>query len=119
MTEKGRDGAADMHEIFRQIAIAVSAFIGSVWALVLVGGVVLGTGYYHNFSDQWKLNAGLAASLTALILLIFLQRSQIHSDRATHVKLDELIRATEGARDELTAAERKAAADLDELDPST
>jgi low affinity Fe/Cu permease len=104
-----------MHEMFRKLARLVSLWIGSVWALVVVAILVGGTGYYFNFSEDWKFDASLSASILTLVLLIFLQRSQNHSDAATHLKLDELIRSTENARNEVAQAEQQEAKDLEKL----
>ena len=66
---------------------------------------VAASGYYFDFSDRWKVDAGLAVPVISLLILIFLQRSQNHNDKATHVKLDELIHAIEGARNEAVSVE--------------
>jgi low affinity Fe/Cu permease len=43
-----------------------------------------------------------------------IQASQNRSDKALHLKLDELIKAVEGARDELIEAEKQSTKKLDE-----
>ncbi|MEO6049891.1 MAG: low affinity iron permease family protein [Pyrinomonadaceae bacterium] len=48
-----------------------------------------------------------------LLLLFFLQKSQNHSDKAIHLKLDELVKALGGARDEIAAAEHHADKDME------
>src|SRR5687767_9586558 len=97
-----------MHDIFRKFAVVVSRIVGSGWAFMIAIGLVLGTGWYFNFSEAWKSNLGFVSTLTVLLLLFFLQKSQNHNDKATHLKLDELIRAAEGARDEVASAEKQA-----------
>ena len=104
-----------MHDLFRRIAAAVSRGFGTGWFLLAVLIIVFGSGWYYNFSEDWKFNASLAASIFALIMLIFLQRSQAHGSLATHLKLDELIRTQEGARNELAQSEEHAERDLNEL----
>ncbi len=104
-----------MHDLFRRFAGRVSALVGSGWALMLAMSLTIGTGSYYHFSDAWKLNASLISTMTALLLLFFLQKSQNHSDRATHLKLDELILALDGARNEIASAEHHAERDMEEL----
>jgi low affinity Fe/Cu permease len=104
-----------MHDLFRKFAARVSSHVGSGWTLMLAVGILVGSGWYFRFSDAWKLNTSLTATLTALLLLFFLQKSQNHSDKATHLKLDELVRAIDGARDEIAAAEDHAEKDMDKL----
>lgn len=104
-----------MHDIFRKFANVVSQMIGSAWAFLFTIALILGTGYYFSFSASWKNNLSVVATVTALFLLIFLQKSQNHSDKATHLKLDELIRAAEGARNELASVEEEAEREIDQL----
>src|SRR5688572_12139191 len=104
-----------MHELYRKFAAHVSWIVGSVWALIIATVLVLGTGYYYDFSTGWKINTSLIATLTALLLLFFLQKSQNHSDIATHLKLDELIRSTADARNEIVSAEEQTEKDLEKL----
>lgn len=77
--------------------------------------LLAGSGIFYRFSDGWKSNVSLIATVTALTLLFFLQKSQNHSDKATHIKLDELIQATKGARNEIAFAEEQTERVMDEL----
>jgi low affinity Fe/Cu permease len=104
-----------MHEFFRKFAAEVSKIVGSIWTFLVVISVVLATGYYFNFSNEWKTNVNFVITLTALLVLFILQKSQNHSDRATHLKLDELINAVEGARNEVAAVENRAEEHIDIL----
>ncbi len=104
-----------MHDIFRRFAEVISRLVGSGWALLVLICLVTGTGLYSSFSDNWKINAGFASTISALIILIFLQKSQNHSDKATHLKLDELIQALDGARNEIVSIENQPERDLNEL----
>ncbi len=104
-----------MHDLFRKFAMRVSRLVGSGVTLILFIGLVLGTGWYYEFSGAWKTNTSLISTLTALLLLFFLQKSQNHSDKATHLKLDELVKAADDARDSVAAAEEQAERDMDDL----
>jgi low affinity Fe/Cu permease len=104
-----------MQDFFRVFAFRVSEFIGSFWALMLLAASILATGYYFRFSTEWKINASLVLAVIALAVLIFLQKSQNHNDKATHLKLDELIKASEGARNEIASVEMSAEKDMKKL----
>ena len=78
-------------------------------------GLIVGSGLYFSFSESWKTNVNFVSTLIVLLLLFVLQKSQNHSDKATHLKLDELVRAVEGARDEIVSAEEQSAVDMDDL----
>lgn len=104
-----------MQDVFRRFAGVVSRRFGSVWTVLLVIGLVLGTGLYFDFSNAWKTNVSVISTVTALLLLIVLQKSQNHCDKATHLKLDELIQAAEGARNEIAASENQTEKEIDDL----
>jgi len=107
-----------MQEIFRVFAAQVSRAIGSLWSFLFVIILIVWSGFSFNFSSEWKSNVGFTISIISLSILIFLQKSQNHNDKATHLKLDELVNAIEGARNEVVAVENKAEKDIDELKES-
>lgn len=104
-----------MHDFFRRFAGIVSRVVGSGWTLIFVILVIVGTGFYSGFGESWKDATDFGAKLTVLFLVFLLQKSQNHSDKATHLKLDELIKASEGARNEIAAAEHQAERKMDGL----
>lgn len=107
-----------MKDIYRKFAAAVSNAVGSPWALVVLIALVSGTGAYFGFSPAWKTNTSLVATLAALVLLCFLQHSQNHSDKAAHLKLDELIRSSKRARDDAASVEEGPESRIRELKQS-
>lgn len=78
-------------------------------------GIVLASGYYFKFSNEWKLNTSLVVAVVSLLVLILLQGSQNHNDKATHIKLDELINATSDARNEVASVEDESEKRMNEL----
>lgn len=104
-----------MEEAFRKFASGVTVAVGSFWSPVIIAALVFGTGLYFDFSSAWKSNASLVATLAALFLLSFLQHSQNHSDKAAHLKLDELLDAFDGARNEVISAEEKPKSEIEQL----
>jgi low affinity Fe/Cu permease len=108
----------EMQDTFRTFSQFVARAVGSGWMFLTAVLLVITSGYYFRFSEAWKLNAGLAATVTSLLILILLQRSQNHNDKATHIKLDELINAIEGARNEAASVEDQPEKDMDRLKES-
>jgi len=104
-----------MDKVFGKFAAIVSSYIGSVWAVIIVFAAIFISGWYAGFSNDWAIHTGGAASVIALLSVIFLQRSQNHNDRATHLKLDELVKAIEGARNEVAESEKISEAELKSL----
>ncbi|HJS51863.1 MAG TPA: low affinity iron permease family protein [Pyrinomonadaceae bacterium] len=95
----------------------ISHFLGSVWSLAILLILIAVTGLYFDFSLAWETHLVTVLGFLALVAILFLQRSQRHGDRATHIKLDELIRAAEGARNEVAAVEKQAEEVIDDIAP--
>ena len=92
---------------YGKFATGVSDFIGSVWSVVplLIG--IIGTGIYADFSLTWERHIHLVMAFLALVAVFFLQRSQRHDNKATNLKLDELIRALDGPRNHIAEVEKE------------
>ncbi len=98
---------------FEIVSRKVSAGLGTVWTAIAILFVVSTTAFYNGFSENWQRVVSVSVAITSLLCLVFLQRSQAHGDQATHAKLDELIRAVDGARNEMAAVE---SVDEDEIE---
>lgn len=94
-------------EIYRKIAIKVSEAMASPWTLLFIAAIVGISGWSYRLSVEWQSAMSLSIALLSLLALLFLQRSQSHSDRATHLKLDELIRSIEGPRNDVASIEKE------------
>ena len=93
----------------------VSRFMGSVWSLTMLLCLIVASGIYFEFSHYWESRLVTIMGFLAVVAIFFLQRSQQHSDRATHLKLDELVKAVEGARNEVAAVEHEPEEVIDEF----
>ncbi|GAA2373900.1 hypothetical protein Cme02nite_02830 [Catellatospora methionotrophica] len=88
----------------------VVEWAGSAWAaaaavalavLWLLGGLLGG------FTEHWIYILHAVTSVFTFIMVFFVQHTTGRESRAIMLKLDELVRATSGARDELIAAEQR------------
>jgi low affinity Fe/Cu permease len=72
-------------------------------------------GPFMHFSAEWQAIITSVAAIVTFFMIIFVQHTQNHATRALHLKLDELIRATEHARNKLVELERLTDAELNAL----
>ena len=117
--EKERDIFCVVTDAFRSFAHHSSNLLGSAWAFcgaVLVIVLWLVTGPAFNFSDTWQLIINTATTVITFLMVFLIQNTQNRDAKAVHLKLDELIRAVEGARNQLVDLENLSDQDLAKLE---
>jgi low affinity Fe/Cu permease len=90
--------------LFNRFAKTVSRKAGHPWAFYVALGVILVwavTGPLFGFSDTWQLVINTGTTIVTFLMVFLIQNSQTRDSEALHIKLDELIEATKGARREL------------------
>ena len=88
------------------VAFNIALLIVVVWAL---------TGPYYGYSDTWQLVINTGTTVITFLMVFLIQRTQNHDSTATQLKLDELIRAVKGARNQLVDLEALSDEELDAL----
>ena len=97
-----------MRDSFRHVAERITAAVGTPWAMLLAVGIVAlwaVSGPVFRFSDTWQLAINTGTTVVTFLMVFVIQASQNREARATQLKLDELIRAMKGARNELIDVE--------------
>src|SRR5213083_2027236 len=116
--EKERDFFCVVSDAFRIFARHSSIALGSAWAFagaVLVILVWVLTGPTFHFSDTWQLVINTATTIVTFLMVFLIQNTQNRDAKAVHLKLDEVIRALKGARNQLVDLEDMTDEELDKL----
>jgi low affinity Fe/Cu permease len=91
----------DMHTWFARTATRISGLTGSAWAFALATLVIVVwavSGPLFRFSDTWQLVINTGTTIVTFLMVFLIQNTQNRDTRAMHLKLDELLRAVQGAR---------------------
>jgi low affinity Fe/Cu permease len=67
-------------------------------AAVLIIVIWAATGPAFGYSDTWQLVINTGTTIVTFLMVFLIQNTQNRDARAIHLKLDELLRAVEGAR---------------------
>jgi low affinity Fe/Cu permease len=107
-----------VHDHFGRFAASASAWLGSTWAFVFAGLVIAvwaATGPIFHFSDRWAQVISTATALMTFLMVFLIQNTQNRDARAINLKLNELIRAADNARNQMIDIERLTDLELDQL----
>src|SRR6266704_1039007 len=117
--ESKRDIFCVVSDAFRVFARNSSIILGSAWAFTVAVLIIVlwgATGPTFHFSDTWQLIINTGTTIVTFLMVFLIQNTQNRDAKAVHLKLDEIIRALKGARNELIDLEKLADEDLTSLE---
>ena len=103
---------------FQRFARASARRTGSATAFGLALAVIMGwaiTGPIFHFSDTWQLVINTATTIVTFLMVFLIQNTQNRDSEAVQIKLDELLRATEGCHNTVLNIEELSEEELDDL----
>lgn len=106
------------HHWFRNVATRSAAMMGDSRAFLIAVGLIvlwLAAGPYYRYSDTWELVVNTGTSIITFLMVVLIQNTQNRDVQAIQLKLDELIRAVEGARTGLVKLEQLTDEELEAL----
>lgn len=106
--EQGR-----IHIFFSHVSTWVAKWTGSHWAVIIAGLFVVVA--LSSFGIE---TTNIAVSIVTLMMVFILQNTQNRDSAALHLKLDEMVGAEPGARDEVQGVESKSEEEIRELHPT-
>jgi len=107
-----------VHDHFGRFAAASSNWLGSTWAFAAAGLMVVvwaATGPILHFSQPWAQAINTGTGVATFLMVLLIQSTQNRDSRAINLKLNELIRAMDTARNQLIDIERLSDIELDEM----
>jgi low affinity Fe/Cu permease len=114
-----RDFFCVVRDAFRVFARSSSNILGSAWAFVIAVLIIIiwgVTGPAFQFSNTWQLIINTGTTIVTFLMVFLIQNTQNRDAKAVHLKLDEIIRAVKGARNELVDLEELSDDELKKLE---
>jgi low affinity Fe/Cu permease len=103
---------------FGHFASTASFWMGSKWAFSFAGiaiAVWAITGPAFHYPDMWQLVINTGTTIVTFLMVFLIQNTQNRDARAINLKLDELIRAIDKARNHMINIENLSDIELDLL----
>jgi low affinity Fe/Cu permease len=107
-----------MDEFFRKFSQKTSELLGSpsifiIAFLLLVVWGLLGT--LFQFSTTWQFLLTSTTTIITFLMVFIIQNTENRNAKALHLKLDELIRSEQGARNTMINIQNLSDAELEQL----
>jgi low affinity Fe/Cu permease len=94
------------HQLGRSITFTLAILVVILWAV---------TGPFFGWSDTWQLVINTGTTIVTFLMVFIIQNAQTRDTQALQLKLDELIRVNQTARNSLISLEERSEAEAEEL----
>src|SRR5438270_8857780 len=117
--EESRDFFCVVSDAFGIFARRSSLVLGSAWAfagailIIVIWGL---SGPAFHYSNTWQLIINTGTTIVTFLMVFLIQNTQNRDAKAVHLKLDEVIRALKGARNQLVDLEALSDDELKKLE---
>lgn len=104
---------------FSRLASRTAQLVGHPYmflSAVLILVVWAISGPFFHFSDTWQLIINTGTTIITFLVVFLIQNTQNRDAKALHLKLDELIRSHQPARNDMIDIEKLSDEELDELE---
>jgi low affinity Fe/Cu permease len=106
-----------MRKVFDRMATLLTEWFGTTYAtlgaLTVVAIWALGGVLFFGFGTDYQIWVNTGTTIVTFLMVFIIQNTQNRDNEAIHVKLDELIRAVEKARNEAIGIEHLSKEELD------
>jgi low affinity Fe/Cu permease len=103
---------------FERFAVCVAHLAGRPAAFLIALAVIILwslSGPLFGFSDTWQLIINTSTTIITFLMVFLIQNTQNRDTTALQIKLDALIFANRGTKNQLAAAEHMSDSDLEKL----
>jgi low affinity Fe/Cu permease len=107
-----------MNELFHKFSHTISIAVGTPWMFMLAVAILViwaVSGPLFHFSDTWQLVINTGTTIITFLMVFLIQNTQNRDARAIHLKLDELLRAMQDARNSFVNLENMPDEELEQL----
>jgi len=108
-----------MKDFFRKFSAQTAELVGSHWAFATAVFIILlwaTTGPAFHFSDTWQLVINTGTTIVTFLMVFLIQNTQNRDAKTMQLKLDELIRSHQEARNALIDLEDLSDEELSQLE---
>jgi low affinity Fe/Cu permease len=108
-----------LNGLFRKFSAKTSELVGTSWAFISATLIIIvwaATGPMFDYSNTWQLVINTGTTIITFLMVFLIQNTQNRDAKAIHLKLDELIKATKGARNSMIDLDKLSDEQLKDLE---